>query len=104
MNEQREMPEGIIVRSFMVLISSLFNLGEYEKHIKLEPDFNDYIKERKKYNELLAMTNLYFGVSYINTGNINKGAYYLGFAAKNSQSKDQLDYINSVIDQISSYL
>ena len=50
------------------------------------------------------MTNLYFGFSYINTGNINKGAYYLGFAAKNAQSKDQLDYINSVIDQISSYL
>ena len=104
LNEQREMPEDIIVRSFMVLISSLFNLGEYEELIKLEPEFNDYIKERKKYNELLAMTNFYFGVSYINTGNINKGAYYLGFAAKNSQSKDQLDYINSVIDQISSYL
>ena len=104
LNEQREMPEGIIVRIFMVLISSLFNLGEYEELIKLEPEFNDYIKERKKYNELLAMTNFYFGVSYINTGNINKGAYYLGFAAKNSQSKDQLDYINSVIDQISSYL
>ena len=104
LNEQREMPEGIIVRSFMVLISSLFNLGEYEELIKLEPEFNDYVKERKKYNELLAMTNFYFGVSYINTGNINKGAYYLGFAAKNAQSKDQLDYINSVIDQISSYL
>ena len=104
LNDQREIPEDIIVRSFMVLISSLFNLGEYEELIKLEPEFNDYIKERKKYNELLAMTNFYFGVSYINTGNINKGAYYLGLAAKNSKSKDQLDYITSVIDQISSYL
>ena len=104
LNDQREMPEGIIVRSFMVLISSLFNLGEYEELIKLEPEFNDYIKERKKYNELLAMTNFYFGVSYINTGNINKGAYYLGLAAKNSKSKDQLDYISSVINKISSYL
>ena len=104
LNDQRKIPEDIIVRSFMVLISSLFNLGEYRELIKLEPEFNNYIKENKRYNELLAMTNFYFGVSYINTGNIHKGAYYLGFAAKNSKSKAESDYIDSVIDQISSYL
>ena len=50
------------------------------------------------------MTNFYFGVSYINSGKIQKGAYYLGLAAKNSNSKAESDYIDSVIDKISSYL
>ena len=104
LNDQREIPEDMIVSSFMRLISSLFNLGEYEELINLEPEFNNYFKERKKYNELLALTNFYFGVSYINTGDIYKGAYYLGLAAKNSNSKAQLNYINNTIDQISSYL
>ena len=72
--------------------------------INLEEEFSIYSKERADYRKLLVMTNFYYGVSYINTGNITKGAYYLGFAAKNTESKDQLDYINSVIDQISSYL
>jgi hypothetical protein len=50
------------------------------------------------------MTNFYFGVSYINLGDIQKGAYYLGLAAKNSNSKVESDYIDTVIDKISSYL
>jgi hypothetical protein len=104
LNDQREIPEDMHVRSFIIFISSLFSLGEYEELITLEPEFNDYIQERKKYNELLAMTNFYFGVSYINTGNIYKGAYYLGLAAKNSTSKAESDYVDSVIDKISSYL
>ena len=104
LNDQREIPEDMHVRSFIIFISSLFSLGEYEELITLEPEFNDYIQERKKYNELLAMTNFYFGVSYINTGNIHKGAYYLGLAAKNSTSKAESDYVDSVIDKIFSYL
>ena len=55
-------------------------------------------------DDLLVITNFYFGASYINVGNINKGAYYLGLAAKKSKSKVQSDYIDSVISQISSYL
>jgi tetratricopeptide (TPR) repeat protein len=104
LNDQRDIPEDIMVRGFMRLISSLFNVGEYEELINYEPDFNNYIKERKKYSELLAMTNFYFGVSYINLGQVQKGAYYLGLAAKNSNSKAESDYIDSVIDKISSYL
>ena len=104
LNDQRDIPEDIMIRSFMRLISSLFNLQKYEELVKLEPEFNNYIKERKRYNELLAMTNFYFGVSYINLGDIQKGAYYLGLAAKNSNSKAESDYIDTVIDKISSYL
>lgn len=104
LNDQRDIPEDIMVRGFMRLISSLFNVGEYEELINYEPEFNNYIKERKKYSELLAMTNFYFGVSYINLGQVQKGAYYLGLAAKNSNSKAESDYVDSVIDKISSYL
>jgi hypothetical protein len=102
--EGRDMPEYIVVESYIILISSLFSLGEHYQIIELEDEFNAYLKERSLFDELLAMTNFYFGVSYINTGNIHKGAYYLGLAAKKSNSKEQSDYINSVIDQISSYL
>jgi hypothetical protein len=73
---------------------------EANKHID---NYFTKIYENEKL-ELLAMTNFYFGVSYINTGNIHKGAYYLGLAAKNSTSKAESDYVDSVIDKISSYL
>ena len=104
LKEGRKLPESMIVRIYIILVSSLFNLGEYEEITNLEIEFSIYSKARSKYKSILAMTNFYFGVSYINTGNIHKGAYYLGFAAKNSKSKAESDYIDSVIDQISSYL
>jgi len=103
LKDGRKIPETMIVIIYEILIASLFNLGEYDAIINLEEEFSIYSKERADYRKLLVMTNFYYGVSYINTGNITKGAYYLGFAAKNTESKDQLDYINSVIDQISSY-
>ena len=102
--EGRYLPENILVISYSTLISSLFNLGQYAQIIELEDEFGRYIKDRRKYDDLLVITNFYFGASYINVGNINKGAYYLGLAAKKSKSKVQSDYIDSVISQISSYL
>ena len=62
------------------------------------------MRERGGEEEWVGMTNFYFGVSYINLGDIQKGAYYLGLAAKNSNSKAESDYIDTVIDKISSYL
>ena len=102
--EGRGIPEDIVIRSFIILVSSLFNLGEYQEIIALEEQFNDYNIERTKFNELLAITNLYFGVSFINIGDLHNGAKYLGSASKYSGSKAESDYIDSVINQISSYL
>ena len=79
-------------------------MGEYQEIIALEKQFNDYNIERTKFNELLAITNLYFGVSFINIGDLHNGAKYLGSASKYSGSKAESDYIDSVINQISSYL
>ena len=104
LKEGRKIPESMIIKIYIILISSLFNLGDYEEIINLEGEFSTYSRERLIYKSMLAMTNFYYGISYINTGNIHKGAYYLGFAAKNSNSKAESDYIDSVINQISSYL
>ena len=102
--EGRKIPESVIIRIYTILISSLFNLGEYEELTNLEEEYSFYSKEKSNFKGALAMINLYYGISFISIGDIHKGAYYLGIASKNAASKEQLDYINNVIDQISIYL
>jgi TonB family protein len=70
----------------------------------MEEEYSVYSKEKSNFKGALAMINLYYGISFISIGDIHKGAYYLGIASKNAASKEQLDYINNVIDQISIYL
>ncbi|MFL2704468.1 MAG: energy transducer TonB [Gammaproteobacteria bacterium] len=102
--EGREIPESMVLNSFIILTSSLFFQGRYKEITILEKDYSNYIKGNNKHNEILAITNLYFGVSYINMGNFQKGTYYLGIAAKHSNTKSKTDYIDSFVNQIESYL
>ena len=50
------------------------------------------------------MTNFYIGASFINTGNVQKGAFYMILASRTASSKAQSDYFDAYIDRISNYL
>ena len=103
-SNNREIKEEYLVTSFSMRIASLFNLGLYDDVISLEKNYRIYSLERKKYENLLSMTNFYMGIAYINTGNIPKGAFYLTLASRSASSQAQSDYYDSFIEQISSYL
>ena len=92
------------VTSFSMLIAALFNLGQYQKIVDLEKNYQIYVKERNEFSSLLALTNFYIGAAFVNTGNIPKGAFYMTLASRNSSSKAQSDYFDSYIDRISNYL
>ena len=87
-----------------MLIAAMFNAGKYNEIIKLESAYRDYVIEKDKYQDLLSMTNFYIGSSFVNNGNISKGAFYMTLASRGATSKAQSAYFNSFIDKISSYL
>ena len=94
----------IHVTSFSMLIYSLFNLDRYQEIIELEEFYLPYAREQKNYKAILAITNFYISVSYINSGNLQKGVYYMALASKNSSSNSEKEFIDSFVDKISSYL
>ena len=87
-----------------MLIAAMFSAGKYNEIIKLESAYRDYVIEKDKYQDLLSMTNFYIGSSFVNNGNISKGAFYMTLASRNASSKAQSDYFDSFIDRISNYL
>ena len=92
------------VTSFSMLIAALFNLGKYQEIIDIEKNYNLFARERKEHANLLAMTNFYIGASFVNSGNIPKGAFYMTLASRNATSKAQSDYFDSFVDRIVNYL
>ena len=102
--QNKEIKEEYYVTSFSMLINALFNTGKYEDIIELEENYNDYLIERPKYQNLLAMTNFFIGATFINTGNIHKGAFYMTLASRSASSKAQSDYFDSYINKLASYL
>tara|TARA_B110000003_G_scaffold254185_1_gene269987 strand:+ start:103 stop:1200 length:1098 start_codon:yes stop_codon:yes gene_type:complete len=103
-NMGKEIKEQYYVSSFSMLVASLFNLGRYQEIIDLEKNYKIYLSDRKKYMNLLSMTNFYLGIAFVNSGDISKGAFYLTLASRNAISPAQSSYYDSFIDQISAYL
>jgi len=101
---KKEINDEYHVTSFSMLITALFNLGQYQEIVDLEKNYKIYAKERSEYANLLTMTNFYIGAAFINNGNIPKGAFYMTLASRNASSKAQSDYFDSFIDRISNYL
>lgn len=97
-------PEPMMVESLSILITSLFNQNKFNEIIEHEKTYSLYLKERDGYKEILATTNLYIGIAFINTGNLQDGIFYLGMASKYSNSQLQKDYILNIYNQVSSYL
>ena len=104
LDTNKQVAEIIHVTSFSMLIYSLFNLDRYQEIIELEEFYLPYAVEQKNYKDILAITNFYISVSYINSGNLQKGVYYMALASKNSSSNSEKEFIDSFVDKISSYL
>ena len=97
-------PEPMMVESLSILIASLFNQNKFNEIIEHEKTYSLYLKERDGYKEILTTTNLYIGIAFINTGNLQDGIFYLGMASKHSDSQIQKDYILNLYNQVSNYL
>ena len=54
MYEGRKIPESMIIRIYTILISSLFNLGEYEELTNLEEEYSIYSKEKSNFKAALS--------------------------------------------------
>jgi len=104
LEENKDIDERYFVMSFSMQVAALFNLGRYQEVINLEQSYKGYLFERKKYRELLSITNFYIGASFANVGNFHRAAYYIALADNASSSKTQSDYFKTVVSQISSYL
>lgn len=102
--ENKGINERYFVMSFSMQVAALFNLGRYQEVINFEQSYKGYLSERKKYRELLSITNFYIGASFANVGKFHKAAYYIALADSASSSKTQSDYFKRVVNQISSYL
>ena len=102
--KDKQVSEIIHVTSFTMLIYALFNLNRYDEIIGLEEFYLPYAIEQKKYKDVLAVTNLYIAAAYINSGNLQKGIYYMALASKNTTSDSEKEFIDSFIEKISSYL
>ena len=102
--KDKRVSEIIHVTSFTMLIYALFNLNKYDEIIELEELYLPYAIEQKNYKDVLAVTNLYVAAAYINSGNLQKGIYYMALASKNTTSDSEKEFIDSFIEKISSYL
>ena len=69
-----------------------------------EEAYSKYLEMEGGFEELLATTNLYISISFINTGNLEEGVFYLGLASKHSTNAAQQEYLSSLFNQISAYL
>ncbi|MCH1526267.1 MAG: hypothetical protein L7S66_02540, partial [SAR86 cluster bacterium] len=85
-------------------VDSLYFSDDFKKIISLDNNVSNYIKEKPQYRRNLAMTSLYLGTSYVNTGDLQQGMYYLGIARKYAPSDAQVKYIDNVINQTANYL
>jgi uncharacterized membrane protein (UPF0127 family) len=94
----------MMVESLSILIASLFNQNKFNEIIDREKTLLFLFKRKRWIQRILATTNLYIGIAFINTGNLHDGIFYLGMALKNSNSQDQKDYILNLYNQVSNYL
>ena len=104
LEQDKQVSEVIHVTSFTMLIYALFNLNRYDEIIDLEEFYLPYAREQKNYKDVLAVTNLYIAAAYINSGNLQKGIYYMALASKNTTLNSEKEFIDSFVEKISSYL
>ena len=99
-----EIPEGILTSTASLMIESMFKQGKYEDIIKMSSNIDTYLKNRKTFSEVIGITHLYIGISLLNTGKVEDGAYYLISSKRKIKNEAQITFINSVLNNASNYL
>ena len=103
-NSISDFSDEMMAESFSILIAALFNQNKFNEIISYEQAYLTYLEAEGGFEELFATTNLYMSISFINTGNLEDGIFYLGLASKHSTNEAQQEYIVSLFNQISAYL
>jgi hypothetical protein len=103
-NSISDFSDEMMAESFSILIASLFNQNKFSHILDYEEAYSKYLEAEGGFEELFATTNLYISISFINTGNLEDGIFYLGLASKHSTNEAQQEYIVSLFNQISAYL
>ena len=99
-----EIPEGILTSTASLMIESMFKQGKYDEIIKMSSNIDTYLKNRKKFSEVIGITHLYIGISLLNTGNVEDGIYYLISSKRKIENEGQIAFINNVLNNASNYL
>ena len=103
-NEKDEIPESMLVGAVSIMIESLFNLENYEKIIELSTTTDKYLINNKAFEEVLAISYLYIGASYVNLSNLETGLFYLTRSKRMSKNEGQIKYIENFINNVTNYL
>ena len=99
-----EIPEGILTSTASLMIESMFKQGKYDEIIEMSSNIDTYLKNRKKFSEVIGITHLYIGISLLNTGNVEDGIYYLISSKRKIENEGQIAFINNVLSNASNYL
>ena len=99
-----EIPEGILTSTASLMIESMFKQGKYDEIIKMSSNIDTYLKNRKKFSEVIGITHLYIGISLLNTGNVEDGIYYLISSKRKIENEGQIAFISNVLNNASNYL
>ena len=103
-DQKDEIPEYILTGGASIMIESLYNIGDFEKVVELSEKLDMYLSNNKKFEEILAIANMYIGASHVNLSNIEEGMYYLVRSKRMSTEKEQMEFIQNLINNVSNFL
>ena len=103
-NDKDEIPESMLVSAVSIMIESLFTLENYEKIIELSITTDKYLINNKAFEEVLAISYLYIGASYVNLSNLETGLFYLNRSKRMSKNEGEIKYIENYINNVTNYL
>ena len=103
-DQKDEIPEYILTGGASIMIESLYNIGDFEKVVELSEKLDMYLSNNKKFEEILAIANMYIGASHVNLSNIEEGMYYLVRSKRMSTEKEQMEFVQNLINNVSNFL
>ena len=103
-DQKDEIPEYILTGGASIMIESLYSIGDFEKVVELSEKLDIYLSNNKKFEEILAIANMYIGASHVNLSNIEEGMYYLVRSKRMSTEKEQMEFIQNLINNVSNFL
>lgn len=103
-NEKDEIPEAMLVGAVSIMIESLYSLQDYQSIIELSKKIDQYLRDKKPFESVLAISYLYIGASYVNLSDVETGLFYLTRSKRMSKNEGQIEYIQNYINNVTNYL
>ena len=103
-DQKDEIPEYMLTGGASIMIESLYSIADYQKVVELSKKLNLYLAHRKEFEDVLAIANMYIGISHVNLRNIEEGLYYLVRSKRMSSEEEQMEFIQNLINSVSNFL